>query len=170
MLPEGLKNFFIVAWTQTVFWFKLKAGFRDLGQTLSVTGKVMSVEYSPDDGDFCFNLDLDPEFKFALCIPQNSGAPQDFWGKVTSQDGLGHLHCEVMPERRLGDWKLAALCANLAAGMRVKVTGRWAFDGAHYGLSTFNDVMSCLTRRAPNWSTGWTEIHPINDFVVLEEA
>ena len=68
------------------------------------------------------------------------------------------LHCEVEP------WASAELVAafrTLRIGDRVRVTGRWGFDGVHTGRPEWVEVLLAVVRHMPNVREGWFECHPV---------
>ena len=144
---------------RVVFWWKKQTGWLDLGQTITVTGVITAVDINvtgpANDGDVCFNVQLD--------------AGQEKWitgfgGVLTNEDKSGNtlpsIHCEITPWTRArfdGKWQ------QLAVGKRVRVTGAWGFDGVHTGKPEWLEVLYALLRHQPNVKDGWFEIHPVTD-------
>lgn len=128
-----------------VFWFKHRGGFLDLGMDIAVTGVVTSV-VSSDDGDFVFNVRLDPDSEWANVT---------FGRRKTSEPGAepDTLHCEVSP------WAPIDVTA-VVVGARVTVAGRWGYDGVHANRGQLWDIMRCVFGASPALD-GWCEIHPV---------
>lgn len=143
-----------------VFWWKKQTGWLDLGEVIEVTGIVVMVDTNVtglfNDGDVCFNVRLDVGLEKYIT---------GFGGRLTSEDGEGpSLHCEITPWTRKkfdGTWQ------RLALGQRVRVKGRWGFDGVHLGVSEPLEVLAALPRHMPNVRDGWFEIHPVEELEIL---
>ncbi len=154
-----LSLYIAVFFSEILFWFKKRAGFMDLGTPVVVTGTVAAFEAGiSQDGDLNFDLALDPEFvKFATLITTH---PSE-----ASLNGI--IHCEVMPKARL-----RRAFPALTVGMRVRVSGRWAFDGSHSDASVAGqrpqalELAAAVVGRAPN-PNGWPELHPVDRVDVL---
>lgn len=151
-----IKSFFVTVFVFTfwkmVWWWKHQTGFMDLGKDVTVEGVVVWTDYGKNpDGDFTFNLKMDAAFAWA----------NNAFGRQTSEDPANYpdtIHCEIPP------WGRSALAQGLAQirpGARVRVTGRWGFDGVHTGRSEFVEVLYALWRHQPNVGQGWCEIHPV---------
>jgi len=142
-------NFF----RRIIFWGKKRVGFLDLGREITVTGEIVAIEYNPSDGDHTFDLELDPE---------SDWAGLGFGGIPNGR--LSYLHCEIV------SW-LPVDRAPIVGGRHVRVTGRWAFDGVHFGypgwLEILLAVLSVPFGRAPNFRKGWNEIHPVTQVRAL---
>lgn len=173
-LMDAVKSFFaklgpkLVAWWnialaytvwKVVFWWKKQTGWLDLGQIITVTGTVIAVDINvtgpANDGDVCFNVQLDPGQERYIT---------GFGGRLTTEsdtDPTPSIHCEIVPWMRSkfeGKWQ------QLAVGKRVRVTGRWGFDGVHTGKPEWLEVLYALVRHMPNVKQGWFEIHEVTDF------
>lgn len=140
-----------IAFSNLVLAAKKRAGFRTLEWVDGVTGVVVTFEVS-EDGDTCFDLLPDPEFLDLL----------DYSTAGTLHHSY-RLHCEVVPADRE---RLAQPIAGLRAGVRVKVTGFLAWDGAHHGKGLLFDVLMVLLGAAPTVD-GWLEIHPVRELEVV---
>ncbi len=144
---KKLWRFLVLAFWKLVFWWKHRTGFLDLGQDVTITGTVVSVdglgEPSPDnDGDFCFNVRPDPEYGWVNTA---------FGGRKTSNDStyLDTIHCEVPP------W----LTDGLKAQTDLVVPG--------VGGSMWKEVWLALWRHQPNVLDGWCELHPVTRIDLL---
>jgi hypothetical protein len=147
------------AFWKMVFWWKKKTGFMDLGKDIEVTGTVLWTDAGINaDGDFCMNVKLDPEFAWA----------NHAFGRQTSEDPSHYpdtLHCEIVPWTSA---QFAAVEKKIKAGVRVRVAGRWGFDGVHTDRPEWQEVFYALWRHQPNVLEGWCEIHPVTKLEVLE--
>lgn len=151
-----------LAFWKMVFWWKHKTGFLDLGEDVTFTGTVMLVDGvgSPtidNDGDFCFNVKVDFGWEWL-----NTG----FKGRKTTNNlaAPDTIHCEVPP------WLVPGLQEKLikvVTGARIKVTGRWGFDGVHIGKAQWLETLYALWRHQPNVLEGWFEIHPVTDIEII---
>jgi len=149
---------------KVVFWWKKQTGWLDLGQTITVTGTIVAVDMNVtglfNDGDVCFNVQLDPGQEKYIT---------GFGGVQTNEDKSGttppSIHCEITPWMRAqfdGKWQ------QLAVGKRVKVTGAWGFDGVHLGGSEWLEIWRAIWRHMPNVLDGWFEIHPVTSFDYID--
>jgi len=147
----------VIAWlkiwfSNLVFALKCRAGFRLLEYIGSVTGMVKALEMA-EDGDCCFDLVID-------------GPPSPLLAYKTS--GATHicetLHCEIVPADRA---RLSAEIAKLKIGVRVRVSGRRAWDGCHHGKGLLFDALMVLLGAAPTLD-GWIECHPCTSLEVLQ--
>jgi len=143
----------VFAWTfwKVVFWYKHKTGFMDLGHDIEVIGTVQWTDGGINgDGDFTFNLKLDPDYSWANYA----------FGRHTSEDPLLYpdtIHCEITPWMRDSFTTLDSI----KPGQRLRVAGRWGFDGVHVGKAEWIEVVYALWRHQPNIIDGWCEIHPV---------
>jgi hypothetical protein len=146
-------------WHQIIFFFwkliwhwKHKSGFIDLGKDIEVVGTILWTDYGNNtDGDFTFNLKLDPEYSWANLA----------FGRHTSEDPVNYpdtLHCEIVTWMRA---QFANELPKIKLGVRVKISGRWGFDGVHTGRAEWIEVVLALIRHQPNVSQGWLELHPV---------
>ena len=134
-----------------VFWWKRRTGWIDLCEVVTATGVVVGIDAPGADGDGSFDITVDDDQRRLIT---------GFGGRITTADPALYpsLHCEVEP------WASDALRAaftTLEVGDRVRVTGRWGFDGVHTGQSLWLEVLLALVRHAPNVRDGWFEIHPV---------
>ncbi len=139
-----------VAWSNLVFWFKRRAGFRRLEYVSGLTGIVASLEIA-EDGDTCF--DLVPGERHELLTYRTVG----------SVHLCKKLHCEIVPKDRA---RLAAQIALLSIGARVTVSGYRSWDGCHHGRGVIFDGLMVLLGAAPVLD-GWLEIHPCTSLEVI---
>lgn len=148
-----------VLWRIVWFW-KKQTGWLDLNQVIEVCGTVISTSKDlSGDGDIRFNVLLDPEYEWAIT---------GFGGRLTKEGSASKpaIHCEISPWDRK---KLSSSWEILEVGMRVKVKGRWGFDGVHTGKGQVADVFLALLRHQPNINDGWFEIHPVEEIRILEQ-
>lgn len=152
-----------------VFWWKKQTGWLDMGQTIEVTGTIIAVDVNVtgtfNDGDVCFNVELDPGQEKWIT---------GFGGRLTTEsdtDPRPSIHCEITPwtrdqfsgkDRDHADWQA------LVVGKRVRVKGSWGFDGVHAGINEFLEVLWALVRHQPYVKTGWFEIHPVTELEILD--
>lgn len=139
---------------KVVFWWKKRTGFVDLGQDIEVTGVVMWSDFGKNpDGDFTMHVKLDPQYERYIRLGD----------RLTSADEAfpATLHCELAP------WVEVKGVEGLKVGDRVRVKGRWGFDGVHTGHSEFVEVLYALVRHQPNMKDGWFEIHPIAELEII---
>lgn len=138
-------------WWRLVWVMKHRGGYVDLGRDIAIAGTVRSVEAS-SDGDLVFNLEPDAADDWAITT---------FGGRRTSENPAypATLHCEVVP------WDRGRFTAP-AVGARLRVSGRWGYDGVHGGHGMFIDALRCLFGATPVLD-GWCEIHPVSKIEVL---
>lgn len=141
----------VLAFWRLVFWWKRRTGFLDLGRDVVATGTVIRVDEPGTDGDGNFDVQLDVAQDWLIT---------GFGGRLTACPPVTEpsLHCEVEP------WAPAALqnaFAALRVGDRVRVAGRWGFDGVHTGRSMPVEILLALLRHEPNVHEGWFELHPV---------
>lgn len=145
-------------WWRIVFWWKRQTGFLDLKEVVEATGTILWTDKDAGnpDGDVTFHLKLDPGQERLITA---------FGGRLTSADPEfpETLHCEVAPWTR-DKFNLDVI----KVGARVRVAGRWGFDGVHTGHNEFVDVLLALWRHQPNVIDGWFEIHPVEKLEALE--
>ena len=152
----------VFAWWKLIFAYKHLTGFLDLGRNIEVTGTVLNVEDS-SDGDFCFNLALDLEYSWANLV----------FGRHTTENPKypDSLHCEITPWDR---FMFTELLPRIKPGVRVRISGRWGFDGVHVHPSKTGfwaevlEVIYALIRHQPNVLEGWAECHPVKSLKLLD--
>jgi hypothetical protein len=140
-----------------IFWAKHRAGFLDLGSDIMVTGVVQWTDYGKNpDGDCTFNLLPDAGSEWVNTT---------FGGRRTTEnpDYPNTIHCEIAPWQRMSP----EVTARLRPGVRVRVMGRWGFDGVHTGKGTFVDVLYAIFGHGPDMINGWCEIHPVKSLDIL---
>jgi hypothetical protein len=148
-----------------IFLWKHRIGYLDLGKDLDITGVVASIEYNPEDEDLTFNLQPDAEWSLVTT---------SFGGRKTTEDPKypDTIHCEVAPWKRNvfvgGDYTWGRM--NLTPGTRVRVKGRWGYDGVHTNKGLLIDVWLALRGHGPNPDYGWCEIHPVTLIEFLEKG
>lgn len=143
---------------KTVFWWKKQTGFVDFGKEVEISGVVTMIDDNTGpgtDGDYCFNVKVDPQYEHMITTPD---------GRMTSEDGKGpSMHCEIPPW--LAD-KFADQRKILRVGMPVIVRGEYGFDGVHLGVPEWREIIAALVRHPTVWKTGWFEIHPVSHLEV----
>ncbi len=157
------------AW-RVVFWWKKRIGWKDFNQVVTATGVItrvdMNIEGWLNDGDVCWNLKLDDGQNWLITEPRS--------GRLTSEedgpDPQPGLHCEITPWARA---QFDGLWQQLAVGKRVRVTGRWGFDGVHHtGWPEWKEILLALWQgiwtREPFWSDGWYEIHGVEGLEYID--
>lgn len=135
---------------QFVFWWKKRTGFIDFKEDIEVTGTVMRTHVARD-GDVTFDIWPDDEYLWSITW---------YGGRLKTK-----LHCEVVP------WLAGprSTAATLQPGDRVRVKGRWGFDGVHTwkGWNAWYwypiEVLLAVFRHQPNVIDGWFEIHPVTE-------
>lgn len=147
-------------WWRFVFWYKKRTGWLDLGETITATGTVIRVDAPGTDGDGNFDVELDAGQERLIT---------GFGGRLTCCPPVTtpSLHCEVEP------WASAELLAafrGLHPGDRVRVTGRWGFDGVHAGRTEWLEILLALVRHMPNVRAGWFECHPVESIATSSPA
>lgn len=141
----------------TILEQKKRCGFIDLGQQITVVGKVIRTKIHAD-GDFSVDIVPNPGYEWVL-----------FYGGYKNR---GYLHVEFMPcERTYIDvesvLKEVSRRYNEGIYTEVSVTGRWAFDGVDHRGKWEDQLHNCLETRSPDPSVGWTEIHPAYSITIL---
>ena len=143
-------------WWRFVFWWKHRAGFIDLQREITIEGVVVWTQgdAANPDGDFCFNVRPDAAYRWCVTA---------FGGRVTQEnpDYPGTLHCEVAP------WLPIDVSA-VRVGTRVRVSGRWGFDGCHLGGAEWIDVLRGIIGHRPQIESGWLESHPTYSVTEIE--
>jgi hypothetical protein len=150
--------------SQVVFAQKKRCGFVDLGKLATVEGCLKSTK-THSDGDQSVDVYPDEEFQYLLT----------YEGRKTR----GYLHTEFMPcEREYADVdeQLKKIADHYESedwdkancSMRVRVTGRWAYDGVDHRGEWRDQLGNCLNGRGADPAVGWTEIHPAYTAEVLE--
>lgn len=145
-----LRWFSNLTW-RAIFWYKRRTGWLDLGEVVTATGTVIRVDPPGTDGDGNFDLQLDAGQERLIT---------GFGGRFTCCPPVTvpSLHCEVEP---WAEEELLAEFRSLRVGDRVRVTGRWGFDGVHTGRAEWLEVLLGLVRHMPNVREGWMELHPV---------
>ena len=89
-----------------------------------------------------------------------------FGGRLTHGHAVDvpALHCEIVPWDRE---ETREVWGALKPGDRVRVKGRWGFDGVHTGKGKVADVFLAIIRHQPNMNDGWFEIHPVEELELL---
>lgn len=147
----------ILRWITNLFWrgvfrWKKLSGWIDMGETIEVTGTVITMIPPSVDGDMTFNVKLDPGLDKYIT---------GFGGRLTWQSDAAEpsIHCEIEP------WAEDALhqrYRQMKVGDRVRVTGAWGFDGVHTtGRPMWLEILTALIRHQPNVREGWFEIHGV---------
>lgn len=158
---RNILTWIVATWWRFVFWYKHRAGFLDLGRDAVVRGTIVKIDsQTSPDGDFCFSIEPDPGYRWAVTA---------FGGRLTTEDERfpGTLHCEVSPwTRHLVDNVLP----KLALGTRVEVAGRWGYDGVHTHAPLWLDILRAIPGHAPDMAGGWCEIHPVTVIHVLAQS
>lgn len=144
------------AWA--VFDQKKRCGFVDLGELVTLEGTAIRTK-THNDGDFSVNVIPDPFFERLL----------EYEGRRNRE----YVHVEFMPcERTYVDVEsvLQRVKARLDQGVstRVRITGRWAFDGVDHNGEWREQLEKCLSTRPPNPDIGWVEIHPAYSIEIIE--
>lgn len=145
------------AGAQAILDQKRACGFLDLGKLVTVYGCVLRTHVH-NDGDFSINLKPDdPTVLF-------------YQGRLTRD----YLHAEFMPcERGFADVEQTLQTIAKEAGdgcaMRVRITGRLAYDGVDHRGEWDGQVAACLDGREPDPSVGWMEIHPAYAVEILRD-
>jgi hypothetical protein len=143
-------------WWMLVFWWKKKTGWIDMGETIEVTGTVITMIPPDVDGDMTFNVKLDPGLEKYIT---------GFGGRLTWQIDATEpsIHCEIEP------WAENALhqrYKQMKIGDQVRVKGAWGFDGVHLGVPMWREIFAALIRHQPNVKSGWFEIHPVAELEI----
>lgn len=148
------------AWWKIVFWAKHRAGFVDLGEDVELVGTVTwtdggGEERADNDGDYSFNVRPDPGYESLMTT---------FGGRQTRSENDDPyrgptVHCEVPPWLRNSE--MDERLKGVVPGVRVRVFGRWGFDGVHTGKAQWLEVLYALWGHGPDWRYGWCEIHPV---------
>lgn len=148
-----------VFWKFVWFW-KRQTGWLDLDQIIEVTGTVITTSKDlSGDGDIRFNVLLDDDYIWTIT---------GFGGRLTREGSANEpsLHCEITP------WdkdKFDNVWQNVEVGSRVRIKGRWGFDGVHTGKGAVADVFLAIIRHQPNTKDGWFEIHPVEELEILDK-
>jgi hypothetical protein len=145
--------------SQVVFEQKRRCGFLDLGELATIEGKVIKTK-THTDGDRSVNVVPDPGFERLLY----------YKGRKTRD----YLHVEFMPCERIYtdvDTPLAEVLRRFKAGIptRVRITGRWAYDGVDHRGKWRDQLGKCLGGREADPDVGWTAIHPAYTIEILDE-
>jgi hypothetical protein len=151
--------------SHVVFEQKKRCGFVDMGELVTVEGLVIKTKIHTD-GDSSINIRVDPGYERLL----------EYQGRKTRN----YLHVEFMPcEREYVDVEpiLAKVrkhyedskAAGVKPTMRVRVTGRWAYDGVDHRGKWRDQLGNCLGGRGPDPDVGWTEIHPAYTVEILND-
>lgn len=162
-VPESLSGNSCAS-SHVVFEQKKRCGFLDLGELVAVEGCLKSTK-THSDGDQSVDVYPDPEFEHLL----------SYEGRRTRH----YLHNEFMPcERTYDDVEkvLAEIKAHTESdawdkagcSMRVRVTGRWAYDGVDHRGEWRDQLGNCLNGRGADPAVGWTEIHPAYMVEILD--
>ena len=152
--------------SHVVFAQKKRCGFVDLGELVTAEGCVIGTK-THNDGDRSINIRPDKPFERLLY----------YQGRKTKN----YLHVEFMPcEREYVD--VEAVLEEIMdhynsedynraeCSMRVRVTGRWAYDGVDHRGVWRDQLGNCLGGRGPDPDVGWTEIHPAYTVEVLNAS
>lgn len=144
--------------SQIIFEQKRRCGFEDMGELVTVEGRVTKTRTHPD-GDRSVNVVPDPEFERLLY----------YKGRKTRN----YLHVEFMPCERIYtdvDTPLATVLLRYETGVptRVRITGRWAYDGVDHRGKWRDQLGNCLGGRDADPDVGWTEIHPAYTIEIIE--
>lgn len=135
-----------------IFEQKKRCGFKDLGVLATLKGEVIRIK-THSDGDFSLDVIPDSGYEYLL-----------FFG---GQKNRNYIHIEFMPcERVYAD--VAPLLEIVEVGDKVKITGRWAFDGVDHRGEPEDQLFRCLEGREPDPNLGWVEIHPAYSIELLE--
>lgn len=161
--PESLTGF-TCASAHVFFEQKKRCGFVDLGRLVTAEGCVRKTKIHTD-GDFSIDIIPDEDYQYLL----------DYEGRRTRR----YLHTEFMPcERTYSD--VEAVLQKVAThhqsdefdyrecSMRVRVTGRWAYDGVDHRGEWRDQLGNCLNGRGVDPAVGWTEIHPAYTVEIIE--
>jgi hypothetical protein len=156
-------------WWQQVFAWKKRTGWVDFHREVEAHGIVTMIDGNVtggpvNDGDFCFNVQLDPGQEWLITTPDGRQTSEDMDGMKHGQGKGPSLHCEIPP------WlasKFADQCKMLVLGAPVIVRGAWGFDGVHTGAPEWLEVLKAVVTHPPNWAQGWHEIHPVSHLEVF---
>jgi len=146
-----------------VFAAKHRAGFIDMGLDVEFTGLAVHQDGgNNEDGDWCFEVVPDSEWAWLV----------RFGNRETAALGryVGALECEVMPcQREALLPALLELKQRLTAGqlVRVRVAGRWGYDGVHDNQPEWLQVLYALWGHGPDAVNGWLEVHPVTKLEIL---
>lgn len=146
-----------IFWKFIWFW-KKQTGWIDLDKVIEITGTVVTTSKDlSGDGDIRFNVVLDDPYKWAIT---------GFGGRLTHEGAASEpsIHCEITPWDRE---KFDSIWQKVEVGSRVRVKGRWGFDGVHTGKGPVVDVLLGFLRHQPNINDGWFEIHPVEEFEII---
>lgn len=144
--------------SQVIFEQKRRCGFLDLGELVTVVGTVLKAA-THNDGD-----------RSILVIPDMGYERLLFYkGHLTRSQ----LHVEFMPCERLYtdvEVPLAEVLRRFEEEIptRVRITGRWAYDGVDHRGEWRDQLGNCLGGREADPTVGWTEIHPAYSVEILE--
>lgn len=145
---------------------KKRCGFLDLGELVTAEGVVIRTKIH-NDGDSSINIRLDPRSRWLLT----------YKGRKTRD----YLHVEFMPcERTYADVESvlvkvrehveAAQAKGEKPTMRVRITGRWAYDGVDHRGKWKDQIGNCIDGRDADPAVGWTEIHPAYTVEILNDT
>lgn len=144
--------------SQIVFEQKRRCGFEDLGELATVEGRVRGTT-THADGDRSIDVVPDPGFERLL--------------SYKGHQNRDYLHVEFMPCERIYtdvDKPLAEVLSRFKESIptRVRITGRWAYDGVDHRGKWRDQLDRCIGGREADPSVGWTEIHPAYTIEILD--
>lgn len=165
--PSTIVERSTIAVSEAILQAKRGCGFLDLeGRVLE--GRVLRSRRHPD-GDRSFDILPDPDYAHLL-QPWPEHPPV-----------RPYVHVEFMPRelswRDVRGQVEAAIAAcqpdsrhACTRPVRVRVSGRWAWDGVDHRGDQLEEIRTCAKGREPDPTIGWPEIHPAQWIEILPDV